>query len=196
MREPEPPDPPRPSTEAVRRAVRRWVEEIVVGEGLCPFARPVLHRMRITVSEATALEPLLTDLGRELERLVETPSGLLPTTLVAAPRMLDDFEDYLDALEIAQALLSGAGLDGVIQLASFHPDYRFADAPADDPANATNRSPVPLFHLLREDDVQAALETYPDPEAIPERNQRRFRALGHEAIRALLAGCWVEPPPG
>ncbi len=172
--------------------MRRWVEEIVVGEGLCPFARPVLHRMRITVSEATALEPLLTDLGRELERLVETPSGLLPTTLVAAPRMLDDFEDYLDALEIAQALLSGAGLDGVIQLASFHPDYRFADAAPDDPANGTNQSPVPLFHLLREDDVAHAIDTHPDPDGIPFRNQARFRRLGAEGVRALLARIHVD----
>lgn len=185
-----PPAPPALASAAtVEAAVRRWVERVVVGEGLCPFARPVLKSMRVAVSDATDLEQLFIDLSAELQRLLDTPAGVLPTTILALPRVLGDFEDYLDALDVAVTLLADAGLDGEIQIASFHPDYRFADAPADDPANATNRSPVPLFHLLREEDVAHAVDGHPDPDAIPERNQAHFRRLGVEGVRTLLARC-------
>lgn len=178
------------------RSVRRWLERVVIGEGLCPFARPVADRLRITVSTATELDGLIEDLAAELQRLLDSPAGALPTTILAIPHMLADFEDYLDALEVAEAVLADAGLEGEIQIASFHPDYRFADAPPDDPAHSTNRSPVPLFHLLREEDVEQALATHPDPEAIPARNQAHFRALGAADVARRLAACAVQSTDG
>jgi len=170
-------------------AVRRWVERIVIGEGLCPFARPVFARLRIAVSHAEALEDLIGDVAVELQRMLDTPADELPTTVIAVPRMLADFEDYLDVLDVLVTVVSDAGLEGEIQIASFHPDYRFEGAPADDPANGTNRSPVPLFHLLREDDVESAVASHPDAEGIPARNEARFRALGAAEVARRLAAC-------
>lgn len=166
--------------------VRRWIEQVVVGHDLCPFARPVLDRVRYVVSEARDLEALLTDLAAELEALVNAAPARRPTTVLVVPHMLADFSDYLDAVELVDAVLADSGLEGEVQVASFHPEYRFADAPADDPAHYTNRSPYPLLHLLREDEVSRAVDAHPDVEAIPERNVAHFRALGLEAVRALL----------
>lgn len=174
---------------AVEAATRRWVERVVIGENLCPFARPVLPRMRIAVSAAVDLEGLIGDLGVELQRLLDHPPAALPTTLLVTPAMLGPFRDYLDALAVVEAAVEGAGLTGEVQVASFHPRYRFAGAPADDPANYTNRSPWPMFHLLREAEVSRAVDAHPDPEGIPERNMARMRALGAAGVRALLAGC-------
>ncbi len=176
-------------------AVRRWIEEIVIGENLCPFARPVFDRLRVAVSDARTLDGLIGDLAAELQRLLDSPAGVLPTTVLAVPRMLADFEAYLDALAVAEAVLADAGLEGEIQIASFHPAYRFADAPADDPAHFTNRSPVPLFHLIREDDVDQALASHPDPDGIPQRNQARFRALGADVLRRRLAAYRIADQP-
>ena len=107
------------------------------------------------------------------------------TALLVVTEGLAGFSEYLDLLALAEQAVSEAGLSGVIQLASFHPDYCFAGAPADDPANFTNRSPYPMFHLIREDALEAALASYRHPERIPERNVQRLRALGLEGIRAL-----------
>lgn len=181
-----------PPPDRVEAAVRRWIERVVIGENLCPFARPVLPRVRYAISAATDLEALLGDLAAELQRLLDTPSAALPTTVLVVPHMLEDFDDYLDALALAESALTAAGLDGEFQIASFHPAYRFADAPADDPAHATNQSPYPLFHLLREADVSRAVDHHPDPEGIPDRNVARFRALGAEAVARLLASCHAD----
>ncbi len=157
--------------------VRRWIEEVVVGLNLCPFARPVMARLRVVESEAADLEALLYDLQAELSALVSTPPAELPTTVLVVPHFLADFHDYLDALEVVEAALVDAELEGVIQVASFHPDYVFADAEPDDPANRTNRSPLPAFHLIREEDVAAAVASHPDPECIPARNVALMRRL-------------------
>lgn len=159
-------------------AVRRWVEQFVVGLGLCPFAAPVLQTMRVVTTPATSLEGLLRAFEAELQRLVDSDPGALPTTLLVAPDMLADFEDYLDALALLEAALADAGLEGEIQVASFHPEYRFADADPDDVAHYTNRAPYPTFHLLREAHVSEAVDRHPDPEGIPIRNVAQLRALG------------------
>jgi hypothetical protein len=124
---------------------------------------------------------------------VEAFLGLSPsqaeTGLFIVPQGLQAFADYLELLGAAEDALGAAGLDGILQLASFHPDYVFADAAVDDPANYTNRSPYPMFHLIREAGLAAALESYPDPEAIPERNVRKLRALGLAELQRRLAVC-------
>jgi uncharacterized protein len=151
--------------------VIRWVESVVIGLHLCPFARAALPATRVIAVPpgARALDVVLDEAAHlDTERVTAT-------TLVVVPEGLADFEDYLDALAEIEGLLSAAGYDGILQIASFHPDYVFADAEPDDPANGTNRSPWPVFHLLREADVSAAVDRHPDPAGIPARNQELLR---------------------
>lgn len=171
---------------------RRWVERFVVGLNLCPFAAPLLRdgdrgRLRIAVCTATDIEQLATAVLDELELLRATPEAELTTSLLVFERALADFDDYLDFLALAEDLLHDSGLEGSLQIASFHPDYQFEGSPVHDVANFTNRAPYPMLHFLREDTVSRALERYADPEAIPLRNIERLRALGNDAVRELLA---------
>jgi hypothetical protein len=162
------------------RATRRWLEAAVLGLNLCPFARTPARegRVRIARSEATDLDALLVDLQAELERLRDSEPSELETTLLVHPEVLGDFLDFNDFLELAEALLRALDLEGEIQIASFHPDFRFADTPADDIANATNRSPYPTLHLLREDSIEQVLAQVADPDAIYQRNIEVLRRLG------------------
>ncbi len=173
------------------RQTRAWVESVVVGCDFCPFARAVLEQQRLLFSasmetklegalEALALECLRLDRDREIE-----------TTLLVFPRAFQDFDDFLDLLALADALLVDQGYEGTYQLASFHPRYCFADAPADDPANYTNRSPWPMLHLLRETSIARALQHYTgDPEEIPQRNIRVARRKGIDAMKKMLETCY------
>ena len=175
-------------------ATRRWLESAVLGLNLCPFAR-VPHRegrIRICASAATDVDALLSDLQQELERLAEAPTSQLETTLLVLTGMLSDFLDFNDFLEAADALLQALDLDGVLQIAPFHPQFQFGDAPADDVANATNRSPWPTLHLLREDSIEAAVASVNDPDAIYERNIARLRELGEAGWAELSLG-WQTP---
>ena len=169
--------------------VRRWVETLVIGEGLCPFARPVWAHTRVIATAATGLKACLATLEAELSRLLSTDAGSLATTLLVVPYLADDFDAYLDALEVVEAAVTQAGLEGVIQVASLHPAYRFADALTDALGHYTNRAPWPIFHLLREADVTAAIEAHPDTESIPARNIAHLEALGRSRVLALLATC-------
>jgi hypothetical protein len=179
-------------TDAVQaRAVdltRRWLERFVIGLGLCPFAAAPyrLDRIAYPVCDDTSLQNIYDAFLRALEALVLADPQEQETALLILSRGLSDFDDYLDALAVLEQAIEEAGLDGVIQLASFHPDYRFEGAGDDDPANFTNRSPYPMFHLIREDGLAAALESYPAPESIPQRNVRCLRELGIGGIRDLL----------
>ena len=176
-----------PGPEALSET-RRWLERLVIGLNLCPFAAAPYRQERIayTVSDAEAPEAIYLAFLGALQSLVEADPREQETALLILSRGLRSFDDYLDMLALCEQALVEAGLEGRVQVASFHPDYRFADAPQDDPANFTNRSPFPMFHLIREDGLAAALESYPDPAQIPERNMRRLRALGIAGIRALL----------
>ncbi|PMR72486.1 DUF1415 domain-containing protein [Billgrantia endophytica] len=174
------------SPSPILAATRTWVETFVVAHDVCPFAGRELARdtVRYTDIVAREWEPALRTLIEECQRLDETPG--IETTLLVLSQGLDDFDDYLDFLAIAEALLAEQGYEGIYQLASFHPDYCFEDAEPDDPANFTNRSPWPMLHLLREASLERALEHYPDPEAIPERNIEEMRRLGHDALAGGL----------
>ena len=169
---------------------RRWLERAVIGLNLCPFAKAVVNKgqVRMVLSEARDEAGLLGELGEELLRLRDTPAGDIDTTLIVHPHVLGDFLDYNDFLDSADALVEELGLEGVLQVASFHPDYRFADSGPDDIANFTNRSPWPTLHLLREDSVSRAVEAFPAPDAIVERNVRTLEELGHAGWDALLRG--------
>ncbi len=168
--------------------VRQWLDEVVIGQQLCPFAAKPRdeNRVRIAVSHATDEEALLKDLQAELERLSDTPAAELETTLLAIPDLLEDFEDYNDFLDLVDMWLEQFGWEGEMQVASFHPHYQFADTEADDAGNLTNRSPWPLLHIIREESLEQVLEHYPDAEAIPERNIARMRALSAEERQRLF----------
>ena len=168
--------------------VEQWLDEVVIGLDLCPFAaRPRREkRVRIAVSHATDDEALLNDLQAELERLSDTPAAELETTLLAIPHMLEDFADYNDFLDAVDLWVEQFGWEGDLQVASFHPQYQFADTELDDPGNLTNRSPWPLLHIIREESLEKAIEHYPDVDAIPERNIARMKALGPEERKRLF----------
>ena len=169
-------------------ATRRWLERAVIGLNLCPFAKAVHAKgqVRYVLSEATSPEALLEDLGEALLHLRDTPAELVDTTLIVHPGVLGDFLDYNDFLEQADALVAELGLEGVLQVASFHPDYQFADSAPDDIDNYTNRAPYPTLHLLREASVTRAVDAYPDPDAIIDRNIQTLRTLGRDGWESLL----------
>lgn len=165
----------------------RWLEDVVIGLNLCPFAAGVRAAARIAVVHATDLEALLTAFALEAERLVDADESELSTTLlVAAGPLVADFDEFLDALEIVNQLVCDAGWEGVLQVASFHPDYRFDGEPEGTRGNYTNRSPYPTFHLLRESDVTRAVSSDVDTDAIPAANIERLEALTDAELAALF----------
>lgn len=177
-----------PSVHPVIRETQRWIESMVIGLNLCPFARKVFEQNTIhyVVSEARDAQTLLTELAHEMRTLAEMPSNERETTFLIHPRVLDEFFVYNDFLTIADHLLVDLDLEGVLQIASFHPEYQFAETPGDGVENYSNRSPYPMLHLLREESISAVAG---DPEAlleIPPRNQRTLRELGLEKVLERL----------
>jgi hypothetical protein len=171
----------------IEKATRQWLEEVVIGLNLCPFARKELvnERVRFVVSPADSEEALLEDLQAELWFLDEHPE--VETTLLIHPEVLAGFDDYNEFLAAADGLLELLELDGVYQVASFHPDYRFAGTAPEDAENYTNRSPYPMLHLLREDSVARAVDSHPDPDGIPERNIALMKELGADDLAQRLS---------
>jgi hypothetical protein len=179
-----------PTAEQVAAATRDWLEKAVIGLNLCPFARAphVQGRIRYAVSEAESPEELLTHLIAELRTLAAAAPEEIETTLLIHPRVLHDFLDYNDFLDVADAAVADLGLEGTIQVASFHPRYQFAGTAPDDVENYTNRSPYPILHLLREASVERAVETFQDASQIYEKNIETLRRLGLEGWRRLGIG--------
>jgi hypothetical protein len=157
---------------------------------LCPFAKSVhvKQQIRYAVSMAVDEEAVVADLERELRLLGDTAPAVIDTTLIILPNALADFHAYNEFLAAGDRLLKRMRLRGIVQIASFHPDYQFADAGPDDIENYTNRSPYPILHLLREESIERAVEAYPDPAAIYEHNQETLRRLGLEGWRRLMRG--------
>ena len=173
--------------ETVIAAMQAWLEKAVIGLNLCPFAKAVhvKRQVRYVVSQASDEEGLLQDLLHELQLLASADPGDIETTLLVHPFVLRDFLDYNDFLDIADAAVEEVGLDGVLQVASFHPQYQFADSAPDDMANFSNRAPFPTLHLLREDSVDKAVAAFPDADRIYETNIATLRKLGPEGWKAL-----------
>lgn len=167
---------------------RRWLERAVIGLNLCPFAKAVYlkEQVRFVLSEACDSEALLHDLHDALAQLQAADPRQTDTTLIVHPYVLGNFLDYNDFLDLADALVAELGLEGEIQVASFHPDYQFAGTPHDDVGNCTNRAPYPTLHLLREASVERAVTAFPDPEAIVERNIATLEKLGIDGWRKLM----------
>jgi hypothetical protein len=177
------------SDEKVVAQTKAWIDTVVVKCNFCPFAGYELARNKIfySVSRETGLKASLMAFMNECLRLDKEDA--IETTLLIYPDAFKKFEDYLGLFELAEDLLVEQGYEGIYQLASFHPDYCFADAEQDDPANYTNRSIYPMLHLLREASVEQALENYSEPETIPQRNIEFARRQGPEKMRKLLDSC-------
>ncbi len=169
-------------------ATRHWLEKVVIGLNLCPFAGLPWRqgRVRFRVSEAISEQQLAQDLADELLALQAADPAECETTLLIHPHVLGDFLDYNNFLDLADRLLEDLALDGTLQIASFHPDYQFADSEQDDPANCTNRSPYPMLHLLREASIEAATANIPNPEVIFERNIKMLQELGLDGWKTLI----------
>ena len=169
-------------------AVQQWLDEVVIGLDLCPFAAAPHRRgqVRIALCQPPDEDRLTDALLAELERLAATDAAELETTLLAIDGLLADFDDYLRYVDFAELLLHQYGWEGEFQIASFHPAYVFADTAADDPANLTNRSPCPILHLIREASLSRVLARHPDPDAIPAANIRRVRALSPDERARLF----------
>jgi uncharacterized protein len=170
------------------RDTRRWIETIVIGLNLCPFARRVFdaETIRYVVTDANDATSLLDALTTELQRLVAEPISTIETTILIHPHVLQDFLDYNDFLRDADQLLETLGLTGIVQIASFHPEYRFAGTKPDAVDNFTNRSPFPMLHLLREESVTKVANDPDFLDGIPERNIAVLRALGRTKLLAML----------
>ena len=166
---------------------RAWVERVVIGLKLCPFApAPALKGLiRYAMSEAETPEALLEDLATELQHLVASPPEEVETTLLVHPQVLQDFHDFNDFLEIADEALRMWGLEGEIQIASFHPQYQFAGTDPDDIGNATNRSPYPMLHLLREQSIARAVDAFGDTRSISAANLETLEKLGPAGLAVL-----------
>jgi len=175
------------------KAVEQWLEQVVIGLNLCPFAsKPYREKqVRIQVCNAVTELALLETLQDELRLIDESPvtdAGTgIETTVLVIPNMLHDFDDYNQFLDLVDALLEEFSWTGEYQIASFHPQYCFGGVAPASPENLTNRSPYPLLHIIRETSIEAALEHYADPEGIPERNIERVSALSEEETRRLFS---------
>ena len=168
---------------------RRWIASFVIGLNLCPFARRVFEAgvIRYVVTEAATEDALLVALTHELRTLAATSIANVETTLLIHPLALNDFLDYNDFLDWAERHVAELGLEGIVQIASFHPAYQFADAAPDAVENYTNRSPYPMLHLLREESVTRVADNEAELLAIPPRNIATLRSLGLERIREMPA---------
>ena len=173
--------------EAVITATRQWIEKAVIGLNLCPFAKAVYvkNQVRYVVSRAPHLDGFLEDLDRELDFLAAANPDEVDTTLLVHPTLLPDFLDFNDFLQLAEAAVGEHGLDGVIQIASFHPRFQFEDTAPDDMGNFTNRAPFPTLHLLREASIARAVAAFPEAGTLYERNIETLQALGHAGWQAL-----------
>jgi len=169
---------------------KKWLSTVIIKYSICPFAKREHDNNRIhyEVIESKSLESQLEQLILQCEALDDDKNR--ETSLLIFPNALSDFEGYLDVVEISNELMTKQGYEGIYQLASFHPQYRFADSPIDDASNYTNRSPYPMLHILREESIEKVLTNYPNPEEIPERNIKLTQDLGLQEMKKLLSDCY------
>jgi hypothetical protein len=175
--------------ELILQAVNDWIRQIVIGLNLCPFARKPVEdkRVSIIISHATDNDAILEVVLQALLALENTPASELETSLIVLPEAYSDFIEFNDILHVLNNVLELEGFEGMLQIASFHPRYQFAGTRAGDRENYTNRAPYPILHLIREESVEQALASHPDPDAIPENNIRRLQQLSEDEFRTLFS---------
>lgn len=178
------------SNEALINQTKAWLTSVIIEHNICPFADREVKRdsIRYSVQQDPDLELCLQQLIMEC-RILDMDKDV-ETSLLIYKNVFNEFDSYLSFVDLANALLVDQGYQGVYQLASFHPNYCFADAEQNDAANYTNRSPYPMLHIIREASLEKALENYPEPESIPERNIELTRRLGLKQMQALLQACY------
>lgn len=167
---------------------KKWLENVVIGLNLCPFAKHPFQsdNIRYVVHKGDDLKDLSEILVAELQSLAQKDANAVETTLIIIANALPDFLEYLDYTEIAEHLLVALNLEGIIQVATFHPAYQFAETKPDDVENYTNRSPYPMLHLIKESNISWAVENHPDIDSIPETNIRLMKELGIEKVKTLM----------
>lgn len=167
-----------------------WLRDWVIELNLCPFARLPYKQGKVDIvsTQANDIESVFRFVLSELDRLQQASPEELETTLVVVENALGAFDEYLDFLQMTESVIAETGLEGILQIASFHPDYCFDGATEDDPANFTNRSPFPMFHLIREESLEKAVASYPEPEKIPQRNIELLREMGISEILKKMPG--------
>jgi uncharacterized protein len=177
-----------PEARTASAATEHWLKIAVIGLNLCPFAKAVQvkNQIRYVVSDATNIDALAEDLVAELELLAEANEEKIDTTLIVCPNVLTDFLDFNDFLDVADGIIEELELDGILQVAPFHPQFQFEDTEPDDITNYTNRSPFPTLHLLREDSVTRAVEAFPDELHIAQTNIETMKKLGHAGWKKLF----------
>ena len=178
-----------PSEETqVIQNTQHWLENMVLGLNLCPFAHSVHKENRIDyiVSSSRFEEQLLEHLQASMQELIDTPSDVIDTALFIMPNAFEDFLDYNDALDWVDQIIEHNQWQGILQIASFHPRYQFEDTEIDDQENYTNRAPYPIFHILREESLENALANYPEPENIPSKNIQQLNTMDKAQLKALI----------
>lgn len=177
----------RPPDDDVLATTRHWLEAAVISLNLCPFAKAVYvkNQVRLVVSQARHADDLLEELDRELDLLVATSADEIDTTLLIHPTLFEDFLDFNDFMEVADGVVDEHALEGVIQLASFHPQFQFEGTSAEDISNYTNRAPFAMLHLLREASVERAVAAFPEADTIFEKNIATLEKLGHSGWKAF-----------
>jgi hypothetical protein len=167
---------------------KKWVEEFVIGLNLCPFARKPYqkHQIRFCTTEKSVPEEVLLEFWEEVQLLLDKPGEEISNTLLVLTKVNWDFETFLGTFYVAEELLEEQGLDEIIQLAGFHPDFRFENAKEEEPVNFVNRSPAPMIHLLRVDEVTQAVNSHPDAETITDRNRQVLDKIGHKDLQSRL----------
>lgn len=175
--------------EQIITQTKKWITDVVVGLNFCPFAAREMKQntVRYVIETSEDEEEVLETFLQECKRLDEDKS--IETTLLIFPESFAAFPDYLDLVSLAEDLIVGEGYEGIYQVASFHPDYCFADSEENDAANYTNRSPYPMLHLLREESIEKALLRYENPELIPERNIQFAHEKGVTYMKMLRDAC-------
>jgi len=180
------------SDEVIISQTTAWIKSVVIGCNFCPFAAKVVlkNSIRFVVIPEATIESILETLVYELQKLDNSEE--VETTLIIFPNRFDEFEDYLDLVDLAEEFLAAQGYEGVYQIASFHPKYRFAESYEEDPANYTNRSVYPMLHILREAIITEAIENYPDAGGIPQRNIEFANRKGLPYMQMLWKACLAE----
>ncbi len=165
-----------------------WLKQVVIGFNLCPFASIPFKKqlIRYVIFEGRDPEDLINKVVSEIELLTKAPTEKIETSILITPNILQDFDDYYDFLFLCNDILKQLNLEGVIQIASFHPDYIFENTNSESVENFTNRSPYPMFHFLREESIVHALNSYKNPSSIPEKNMETMRYLGLSKIKKIL----------
>ena len=176
------------SSEAVLEITKRWLETFVIGLNLCPFARHPYRadKIRYVVVRGENKEQIVECLLVEIKEMLEVSPADIETTLLILPDALSEFDNYLTFLDMLEEIVVEIEVDGTIQVASFHPQYQFQDTEPDDVENYTNRSPFPMFHLLREASIERAIEAFPEVGDIPEKNIETMNNLGIYRVKQML----------